>query len=116
MNGLFTFLAVTFPTAVAKIIYGAVLGPMLAKGLMLDIQVLVDALNNVAALSRGETPVWADVSQQQLAEGIYEVLEPSLVFMSVPLSAEHANQVLNALATLLAELHPPETATENLVN
>ena len=106
MNQLLSFLATTFPRATARIVYGAMLGPMIQQGLAVDLPTLIDALNNVAALARGETVEYVSVSQQELAEGLFEVVEPALAFMKVPLSVQDTNQVLNALATRLGELHP----------
>lgn len=111
MNTLLAFLAQGFPRSCARIVYGAALGPMIAQGLPIDMGILTVALDNVAAKARGETVDYgaADdpLSMQELTEGLYEVLEPALAYMKVPLTAVQAEPVIRALGIRLSELHPP---------
>lgn len=71
--GLIAFLIKSYPATLSKIVAGAALGPQL-KALGIDFGLAAGALSKVAASYRGEVLSYLDIDEQQLAEGVGELI------------------------------------------
>ena len=113
MAGLFGWLCRTFPAAVAKIVYGAFVGKLLTQ-LSIDMETLKRALALLGTrlVSPDVEPVYDSPLDEQLTEGLFEIVGPTLEQLNIPLGPGDVGPVLTALSSLLDTLHP---STESLL-
>ena len=101
MQALLKFLIQNHAASLAKLAMGMAVGPLLTQ-YSLDSVALSAALAKVDAKLGGATPTYASQDEQDLVEGIFEILTPVLTYWKFPLTAVELAPLIRAIATKVA--------------